>query len=175
MKKRCREAEEHERNDNNNNNNTNNTKKKTTLSISPAEAAATWSELPLDALGEIKKKLFWRDHVRFSSVCKTWLSAQHAERASDVLPWLLLLDRENLSRVSYYMYEPSASHPDPVISQGPNRQPIGSRSYISSHCGIVPAGFVSPPPDLLPLWDNTTSLRVPTSGNLTHQAFETRL
>ncbi|XP_074345216.1 F-box/kelch-repeat protein At1g57790-like [Apium graveolens] len=116
MKKRCREAEEHERNDNNNNNN-NNTKKKTTLSISPAEAAATWSELPLDALGEIKKKLFWGDHVRFSSVCKTWLSAQLAKRASDVLPWLLLLDRENLSRVSYYMYEPSASHPDPVISQ----------------------------------------------------------
>ncbi|KAK1353499.1 hypothetical protein POM88_051864 [Heracleum sosnowskyi] len=109
MKKRCRKGEADERND---------TKKKIILlSSSPAETTATWSELPFDALGEIKKKLFWRDHVRFNGVCKNWLAAQHAKRAGDVLPWFLLLDLQNdLRRVSYSMYEPSASNPDPVIS-----------------------------------------------------------
>lgn len=77
MKKRCRKGEEDDTNDNNNIN-----KKIALPSSSPAEAAAvTWSELPLDALGEIKKKLFWGDHVRFSGVCKSWLAAQHAKRA----------------------------------------------------------------------------------------------
>ncbi|KAL8122049.1 hypothetical protein AgCh_018689 [Apium graveolens] len=36
-------------------------------------------------------------------------------------------------------------------SSVPNRQPIGPRLYLYSHCGIILAGFVSPPPDILPL------------------------
>lgn len=89
MNKSCKKAEEDEGNN-----------------INSSRPAATWSELPLDLLGEIKKKLYWGDHVRFSGVCKTWLEAQHAKRAGDALPWLLLLDHDNLCRVSYYIYEP---------------------------------------------------------------------
>lgn len=110
MEKSCRKGEEDERNDDNNNDYNNNTKKKTALSSNnPAEAAVTWSELPLDTLGEIKKRLFWVDHVRFSSVCKSWMAAQHKKRAGDIFPWLVLFDHDDGCRLSYYMLEPSGS------------------------------------------------------------------
>ncbi|XP_074345206.1 F-box/kelch-repeat protein At1g57790-like [Apium graveolens] len=113
MNKRCRKGEEDERNEIINNNNTKKTK---LLSNTATEArAAAWSELSLDILGEIKKRLYLLDHVRFSSVCKSWLAAQHAKRACDVLPWLLLLDT-NRRKVSYYMYQPLAFHSNPVFS-----------------------------------------------------------
>ncbi|KAL6559879.1 hypothetical protein OROGR_004996 [Orobanche gracilis] len=51
----------------------------------------SWADLDLDLLGEIKKKLYYGDHVRFGGVCKNWLAAQHEKRAADVLPLLLLL------------------------------------------------------------------------------------
>lgn len=34
------------------------------------------------------------------------------------------------------------------------------RSFLFNHYGIIQADFVSPPPNLYPLWDNTISLRV---------------
>ncbi|KAK1356156.1 hypothetical protein POM88_049412 [Heracleum sosnowskyi] len=41
----------------------------------------------LDVLGEIKKRLFGGDYIRFGAVCKNWMAAQHEKRAADVLPW----------------------------------------------------------------------------------------
>ncbi|KAK1353916.1 hypothetical protein POM88_052281 [Heracleum sosnowskyi] len=73
-----------------------------------------WSELPLDLVGEIKKKLYHRDHARFSGVCKSWLAAQHEKRAADEL---LLLQVEDVNKVSckYKLYEP-LNLDQPIIS-----------------------------------------------------------
>lgn len=70
----------------------------------------------LDVLGEIKKRLFGGDYIRFGAVCKNWMAAQHEKRAADVLPWLMVLYRTNISKLSYYLYEPSAPHLKPIIS-----------------------------------------------------------
>ncbi|KAK1395788.1 hypothetical protein POM88_005651 [Heracleum sosnowskyi] len=75
-----------------------------------------WSDLDQDLLGEIKKKLYGADYIRFSSVCKSWKAAQHGTRAADVLPWLMVIDREHVSKMNYYLFEPSAPHLSPVIS-----------------------------------------------------------
>ena len=76
----------------------------------------SWADLDPDLLGEIKKKLIWADHARFSAVCKTWLAAEHAKRAGDVLPWCLLLYREKLDRITYRLYEP-LNLDQPLITQ----------------------------------------------------------
>ena len=69
-------------------------------------------------LGEIKKKLYGGDYIRFRSVCKSWKAVQHHEtRPADVLPWLMVIKRENLSTINYYFFEPSAPHLRPVISE----------------------------------------------------------
>lgn len=101
--KRCRGEEEKKNIDNNNKSSS---KKKSKLG----------SDLNLDVLGEIKKRLFWAAHIRFGAVCKTWMAAQHEKRAADVLPWLMVLYRTNISKLSCYLYEPSAPHLSPMFS-----------------------------------------------------------
>ncbi|KAK1353500.1 hypothetical protein POM88_051865 [Heracleum sosnowskyi] len=77
----------------------------------------SWADLNLDLLGEIKKKLYYGDHARFSGVCKSWLPAQHEKRAADVLPCLLLVFRdENLNKFTYKLYQPLNLR-QPIISQ----------------------------------------------------------
>ena len=51
----------------------------------------SWADLDLDLLGEIKKKLY-----RFTSVCKSWLGAEHQKRSftgeiiwMDFVCWIL--------------------------------------------------------------------------------------
>ena len=76
----------------------------------------SWSDLHLDLREEIKKKLYGADSIRFSSVCKSWKAAQHWTRPADVLPWLMVINRENVSNINYYLFEPSAPHSRPVIT-----------------------------------------------------------
>ncbi|KAK1387209.1 hypothetical protein POM88_015387 [Heracleum sosnowskyi] len=77
----------------------------------------SWADLDLDLLGEIKKKLYYGDHARFSGVCKSSLAAQHEKRAADVLPCLLLVFRdENLNKFTYNLYQPLNLR-QPIISQ----------------------------------------------------------
>ncbi|KAK1380171.1 hypothetical protein POM88_026915 [Heracleum sosnowskyi] len=80
--------------------------------------SVVWSDLDLNLVGEIKKRLYWTDHVRFGGVCKNWQAAQHEKRAADVLPWLMNVRRENIREISYSLYEPSAPHVQPPIVHG---------------------------------------------------------
>ena len=68
----------------------------------------SWADLDLDLLGEVKKKLYWGDHARFSVVCKTWLAAEHEKRAGDVLPWWLMMYHEDSEdwMITYHLYQP---------------------------------------------------------------------
>ncbi|KAL8095603.1 hypothetical protein AgCh_036863 [Apium graveolens] len=96
-------------------------KKNTSKSIKMKQCSKklkSWADLDLDLLGEIKKKLYWGDDVRFGGVCKTWQAAEHEKRAGDVLPWLLFLSRNpDVNKVSYDLYQPNNLHPDqPLIS-----------------------------------------------------------
>ncbi|XP_074351205.1 F-box protein At3g56470-like isoform X3 [Apium graveolens] len=100
-------------------------KKSTSKSIKMKQCSKklkSWEDLDLDLdlLGEIKKKLYWGDDVRFGGVCKTWQAAEHEKRAGDVLPWLLFLSRNpNVNKVSYDLYQPNNLDPDqPLISGG---------------------------------------------------------
>ena len=81
----------------------------------------SWADLDLDVLGEVKKKLYWGDHARFSSVCKTWLAAEHEKRAGDVLPrWLKLYhELSDLRRITYHLYQP-LNMDQPVITRAIN-------------------------------------------------------
>lgn len=81
-------------------------------------SSVAWSDLDLDMVGEIKKRLYWSDYVRFSGVCKSWQAAHHDKRPADVLPWLMNIRRENISEISYRLYEPSAPHVEPPTVSG---------------------------------------------------------
>lgn len=105
--KRCRRGEEDE----------NDTKKRSKfIEKCLTKFNRSWSDLHLDLLGEIKKKLYGADHIRFNSVCKSWRAAQHGTRPADVLPWLMVIDREDVSKINYYLFEPSTPHLKPAIS-----------------------------------------------------------
>ncbi|KAL1814500.1 hypothetical protein ACET3Z_017074 [Daucus carota] len=106
--KRCRREEKDE-------------KKRSPKSIKQCSTESTsplsWSDLDPNMVGEIKKKLYnWADYIRFSSVCKSWQAAEHETRAADVLPWLMVVDRPDISKINCYLFEPSAPHLRPVVS-----------------------------------------------------------
>lgn len=78
----------------------------------------SWADLDLDLLGEIRKRVYWKDHARFGGVCKNWLAAEHEIRAGDVLPWVVLLDQaDDMNMLSYDLYQP-LNLDQPILSRG---------------------------------------------------------
>lgn len=72
------------------------------------ERAAVWSNLQMDLLGEIKNRVYLGDHVRFGAVCKTWRACPHNIRPADLLPWLMLIRREDVDIFLYKIFEPTS-------------------------------------------------------------------
>lgn len=103
------------------------------------KSAKSWPDLDLDMLGEIKKKLYWGDHARFSGVCKTWLTAEHRKRAGDVLPWWLLIcyDVEFVDRITYRLYEPLNIHQPVISTVGINLDEFFDISTIDTSSALV--------------------------------------